>query len=189
MIVGIHGLATRETYCRTTLPPPRWALTPPFHPYPFGRFFSVTLLCPLEHQAVNLLGALCCPDFPPPAGAGSDRADLRGKDTQNLFNSQFSSFPCRIGKERCRTFAIAIRTGFGMSGPRDPSISPRFTRGDSFAVMLSGGPLGPKSKHLDLPEPSPLQYASTVRSQRRTAGAKRLNKKSVPKPRFRHTSL
>ncbi len=65
LIVGIHGLATRETYCRTTLPPPRWALTPPFHPYPFGRFFSVTLLCPLEHQAVNLLGALCCPDFPP----------------------------------------------------------------------------------------------------------------------------
>ena len=34
LIVGIHGLATRKAYCQTTLLPLRWALTPPFHPYP-----------------------------------------------------------------------------------------------------------------------------------------------------------
>ena len=33
LIVGIHGLATRKAYCRKTLLPSRWALTPPFHPY------------------------------------------------------------------------------------------------------------------------------------------------------------
>ena len=33
LIVGIHGLATRGTYGRMTSLPPRWALTPPFHPY------------------------------------------------------------------------------------------------------------------------------------------------------------
>ena len=32
--VGRHGLATRGTYCRTTLLPSRCALTAPFHPYP-----------------------------------------------------------------------------------------------------------------------------------------------------------
>ena len=33
LIVDIHGLATRKAYCRRTLLPSRWALTPPFHPY------------------------------------------------------------------------------------------------------------------------------------------------------------
>ena len=32
LTAGIHGLATHETYGRTTSLPPRWALTPPFHP-------------------------------------------------------------------------------------------------------------------------------------------------------------
>ena len=36
LIAGIHGLATRETYCRAASLSPRWALTPPFHPYPPG---------------------------------------------------------------------------------------------------------------------------------------------------------
>ena len=52
LIAGIHGLATHGTYCRATSLPPRWALTPPFHPYlpemrsPGGRSFSVTLAIP-----------------------------------------------------------------------------------------------------------------------------------------------
>ncbi len=33
LAVDIHGLATRKAYSRRTLLPPRWALTPPFHPY------------------------------------------------------------------------------------------------------------------------------------------------------------
>ena len=65
--IGIHGLATRQTYGRRTLLPPRWALTPPFHPYRSSdrRLFSVTLLHPHGRQAVNLDGALRCSDFPP----------------------------------------------------------------------------------------------------------------------------
>ena len=73
LIADIHNLATHKTYCRMTLLPPRWALTPPFHPYPFGRLFSVTLLYPLGHQAVNLCGALCCSDFPPLFRAAMNR--------------------------------------------------------------------------------------------------------------------
>ncbi len=81
LIVGIYGLATRKAYCQTTLLPLRWALTPPFHPYPDviqvreritsrptppWRLFSVTLLHPRGHRAVNSYGALCCSDFPLP---------------------------------------------------------------------------------------------------------------------------
>ena len=66
LIVGIHGLATHETYSRGVLLPSRWALTPPSHPYPCGRLFSSTLLYPHGYQAVNLRGALRCSDFPPP---------------------------------------------------------------------------------------------------------------------------
>ncbi len=32
-VIYLHGLATYGTYGRTTSLPPRWALTPPFHPY------------------------------------------------------------------------------------------------------------------------------------------------------------
>ena len=66
LVVGIHGLATHETYSRGVLLPSRWALTPPSHPYPCGRSFSSTLLYTYAYQAVNLRGALCCSDFPPP---------------------------------------------------------------------------------------------------------------------------
>ena len=76
LIVGVHGLATHETYCRGVLLPSRWALTPPSHPYPCGRSFSSTLLYPHGYQAVNLRGALRCSDFPPPPCGGSDRARM-----------------------------------------------------------------------------------------------------------------
>lgn len=46
---------------------------------PCGRSFSVTLLYPHGYQVVSLRGALCCPDFPLPASAGSDRAGLPRK--------------------------------------------------------------------------------------------------------------
>ena len=88
LTAGIHGLATHGTYCRTTSLPPRWALTPPFHPYPAGmripagRSFSVTLPCPHGHQVVSLRGALRCPDFPPPDRSGGDRAGLRCKGSE-----------------------------------------------------------------------------------------------------------
>ena len=88
LIVGLHGLATRKAYCRATLLPSRWALTPPFHPYPsglssakilrpphrpLGRLFSVTLLHPCGRRAVNSYGALCCSDFPLPLRAAIER--------------------------------------------------------------------------------------------------------------------
>jgi len=48
---GILDLATHRMYAKECLQTSRWALTPPFHPYPlphraFGRSFSVTLSLP-----------------------------------------------------------------------------------------------------------------------------------------------
>ena len=57
-----------------------------------------------------------------------------------------------------RTFAAAIRKGschFTVETPRFRCASLGVT---AFAVMLSGAPLGAKSKHLDSSEHSPLQY-------------------------------
>ena len=81
---GIFDLATHKVYGYFRYRKYRWALTPPFHPYPsphppYGhpllkekeigkvilrRLFSVTLLCPHEQLPVRKYGALCCPDFP-----------------------------------------------------------------------------------------------------------------------------
>ena len=56
---------------------------------PCGRFFSVTLLYPHGYQVISLRGALRCPDFPLPATAGSDRADLHRKDNKIRRYSRF----------------------------------------------------------------------------------------------------
>ncbi len=63
---GIHGLATRQWYAGTCRHAPRWALTPPFHPYPLrgGCFLLRFLLSPHEDLPVRKCGALRCPDFP-----------------------------------------------------------------------------------------------------------------------------
>ncbi len=51
-----------------------WALTPPFHPYPFrGGLFSVALSLGSPPVAVSDLPALWCPDFPPPLDSGGGR--------------------------------------------------------------------------------------------------------------------
>ena len=86
LIVGIHGLATHETYCRGVLLPSRWALTPPSHPYPYGRLFSSTLLYPHGYQAVNLRGALCCSDFPLPLVVSAMKHICVGKGTNISLN-------------------------------------------------------------------------------------------------------
>ncbi len=59
---------------------------------------------------------------------------------------------------QCGTFTIADHNGsrhFTVETPRFRSASLGVT---AFAVMLSGAPLGAKSKHLDSSEHSPLQY-------------------------------
>ena len=56
---------------------------------PCGRFFSVTLLYPHGYQVISLRGALRCPDFPLPATAGSDRADLHRKGNKIRRYSRF----------------------------------------------------------------------------------------------------
>ena len=43
----------------------RWALTPPSHPCPCGRFFSSALLRLHRRLSVRKWSALRCPDFPP----------------------------------------------------------------------------------------------------------------------------
>ena len=46
-------------------PSTRWALTPPFHPYPKnGRYISVALSLRSPSAAVSRYSALCCSDFP-----------------------------------------------------------------------------------------------------------------------------
>ena len=129
LAVGIHGLATRQTYGRSVLLPPRWALTPPFHPYPCGRLFSVTLLHPHGRQVVSLDVALCCSDFPPPAETGSDGADLPPQRYKQSANSTIRPHPfCSDGTKsgrtknltptnRCSpTLAPTKRKGFELSG-------------------------------------------------------------------------
>jgi len=63
---GIHGLSTHDVYGFLRHHRNRWALTPPFHPYPtlVRRSFSVTLIYPHGYLPVKKHGALCCPDFP-----------------------------------------------------------------------------------------------------------------------------
>src|SRR5579871_1352871 len=62
-------------------PKTRWALTPPFHPYPdrsrgrgglFSVALSVTPPSPVACLAVSQHRASWCPDFPPAAGASRD---------------------------------------------------------------------------------------------------------------------
>ena len=61
LTAGIHGLATHGTYGRATSLPPRWALTPPFHPYPQSPAGGRSLLRSHNLTAVRPLAcvALC----------------------------------------------------------------------------------------------------------------------------------
>ena len=101
LIAGIHGLATHGTYGRMTSLPPRWALTPPFHPYrseipgdapclslcgrpmaPDAFTGGCFLLRSHDLTAIKSLAcvALCVArTFLPRPVAGSDRAGLRCK--------------------------------------------------------------------------------------------------------------
>ena len=74
LIVGIRGLATRKAYCRETLLPSRWALTPPFHPYlpaeadiggySLLRYYALTNVEPLTRAALCVARTF----LPPPYG-------------------------------------------------------------------------------------------------------------------------
>ena len=66
--------------------PPRWALTPPFHPYRLQAGAVVFCYVSYNLTAIKSLtcdGALRCPDFPLPA-RGSDKASLPDKSTQKM---------------------------------------------------------------------------------------------------------
>ncbi len=79
LTAGIHGLATHGTYGRATSLPPRWALTPPFHPYPQSPAGGRSLLRSHNLTAVRPLACvvLCVArTFLSRPAAGSDRADL-----------------------------------------------------------------------------------------------------------------
>ena len=102
LTAGIHGLATHGTYGRATSLPPRWALTPPFHPYPpdvpsnapavskdarrIAARTRAVILCyaPTTSRLSSCWLARCSvlPGLSSPGGAGGDKADLRGKDRQ-----------------------------------------------------------------------------------------------------------
>ena len=58
----------------------RWALTPPFHPYPYcGRYISVALSLSSHSQEFLLHPALRSPDFPPAQCAGGWKSYSRRK--------------------------------------------------------------------------------------------------------------
>jgi len=76
-----------------------WALTPPFHPYPFrGGLFSVALSLGSPPVAVSDLPALWCPDFPPP------RKPQRPPDSLR-HNSMREPAKARAYKNLCRLHA------------------------------------------------------------------------------------
>ena len=75
---------------------------------------------------------------PPPAVMSSEGPQARSRDISTMRNIH------HCGSQRLSPFHR-----------RDPSTSLGVT---AFAVMLSGAPLGAKSKHLDSSEHSPLQY-------------------------------
>jgi len=50
----------------------RWALTPPFHPYPRGRYVFCATFRGSPRAAVSGHPALWSPDFPPLAGRSPD---------------------------------------------------------------------------------------------------------------------
>ena len=102
--------------------------------------------------------------------ASADRNGSRSSDPRDPSPAPSAALGmtgiCRLersdsGVERSRvrrTFAAAIRKGschFTVETPRFRCASLGVT---AFAVMLSGAPLGAKSKHLDSSEHSPLQY-------------------------------
>jgi len=73
-----------------------WALTPPFHPYPFrGGLFSVALSLGSPPVAVSDLPALWCPDFPPPLARRRPPDSLR-------HNSKRKPAKARAYKNLCR---------------------------------------------------------------------------------------
>ncbi len=109
-IAGIHGLATHGTYGRMTSLPPRWALTPPFHPYrsEIPDFGSARLSARRHHpdaftggcfllrsHDLTAIKSLACVvlcvarTFLPRPVAGSDRAGLRCKDREKLRDRAF----------------------------------------------------------------------------------------------------
>lgn len=74
-----------------TSPPERWALTPPFHPYPncSGRYIFCGTVCSPDASGdlpVRKYGALCCPDFPPRLLEAIRR--LAPKDKTNICNEK-----------------------------------------------------------------------------------------------------
>ena len=81
-------LSRAAVSCRLKQPTPR-LFTLTRREIPCGRFFSVTLLYPHGYQVISLRGALRCPDFPLPATAGSDRADLHRKGNKIRRYSRF----------------------------------------------------------------------------------------------------
>ena len=125
LIAGIHGLATHGTYGRTTSLPPRWALTPPFHPYrseipgdapclslcgrpmaPDAFTGGCFLLRSHDLTAIKSLAcvALCVArTFLSRPTAGSDRAGLRCKDRE--FSGKFVLFGKGICSGGGRRFA------------------------------------------------------------------------------------
>ena len=76
-------MVLQPTRCtvRSVSLPSRWALTPPFHPYPCGAvIFCYTCYTLTDIKPLACVALCVARTFLSRPAAGSDRADLRGKD-------------------------------------------------------------------------------------------------------------
>ena len=66
LTAGVFGLATHEKCGLRCHHRSRWALNPPFHPYPLrGGYFMSPCMQRRRRLSVRKHDALYCPDFPP----------------------------------------------------------------------------------------------------------------------------
>ena len=123
LIADIHGLATRKAYSRTTLLPPRWALTPPFHPYrPTAqaaaggyfllRYYTLTDVEPLTRAALCVARTF----LPPPKRTAIERACI--------FRYSSSRFRTSVSGLRALypLYAVAWSRYRGSGSPRSGNI-------------------------------------------------------------------
>ena len=102
LVVGIHGLATHETYGPRSIATLAVGSYPAFSPLPLARrLFSSTLLYPHEYQAVNLRGALRCSDFPPPHMVAAIEHICRHKGNKKVLDDDIISILLYIFVGKC----------------------------------------------------------------------------------------
>ena len=142
--------------CRSRRREPRWALTPPFHPYPisplhmlrtWGGIVSVALSVGLPRLGVTQRPALWSPDFPRkdfrPSAIAVSSLPIFHYTTQMGCGS-WSPGNAKIGKGTCRRTVKGIQRGSAcLRGQATPK-----SRSDRGAFRRSTGCFGESKRYL-----------------------------------------